>query len=56
VPGARGLVQIEVDGEAAARVSMGEFTWEDSPPEWKIAIRQLAAYLAADWEALGRTA
>jgi MinD-like ATPase involved in chromosome partitioning or flagellar assembly len=56
VPGARGLVQIEVDGEAAARVSMGEFTWEDSPPEWKVEIRQLAAFLAADWESLGRTA
>jgi len=56
VPGARALVQIEADGEAAARVSMGEFTWEDSPAEWKIAIRQLAAYLAADWESLGRTA
>jgi MinD-like ATPase involved in chromosome partitioning or flagellar assembly len=56
VPGARGVVQIEADGEAAARVSMGEFTWEDSPPEWKVAIRQLAAFLAADWESLGRTA
>ena len=56
VPGARAVVQIEADAEAAARVSMGDFTWEDSPIEWKIAIRQLAAFLAADWEALGRTA
>ena len=52
----RGLVQIEADGEAAARVSLGDFTWEDSPSEWRLAVRQLAAFLAADWEALGRTA
>ncbi|TMF85371.1 MAG: hypothetical protein E6I08_13890 [Chloroflexi bacterium] len=56
VPSARGLVQIEADGEAAARVSLGDFTWEDSPSEWRLAVRQLAAFLAADWEALGRTA
>ncbi|HEX6348517.1 MAG TPA: EsaB/YukD family protein [Candidatus Dormibacteraeota bacterium] len=56
VPSARALVQIEADGEAAARVSLGDFTWEDSPAEWRVAVRQLAAHLAADWEALGRTA
>jgi len=56
VSNARAVVKIEADGEAAERVGMGDFTWQDSPPEWRIAIRQLAAHLAADWEALGRTA
>ncbi|MEP7105196.1 MAG: EsaB/YukD family protein [Chloroflexota bacterium] len=56
VPGARGLVKIEADGEAAARLSVGEFSWETSPAEWQVAVRELAAHLAADWESLGRTA
>jgi MinD-like ATPase involved in chromosome partitioning or flagellar assembly len=56
VPGARALIKIEADGEAAARLAVGEFTWETSPAEWQVAVRELAAHLAADWEGLGRTA
>ncbi len=56
VPGAHGLIRIEADGEAAARLSVGDFSWETSPEVWQVAIRELAAHLAADWESLGRTA
>lgn len=56
VPGAGAVIKIGADGAAAARLSVGEFTWENSPIEWQVAVRELAAHLAADWESLGRTA
>ena len=40
------------DPEAAARVADGSFRWESAPEGWQLAIRELAAVLAADWQQL----
>ncbi len=53
---ARGVIRINQDAEAAARVSDGEFTWDTAPEAWQVALRELAAVLAVDWEDLGLTA
>ena len=53
---ARGLIRINQDVEAAARVADGEFSWDTAPEAWQVALRELAAVLAVDWEDLGLTA
>src|SRR5207302_272234 len=49
---ARGLIRINQDVEAAARVADGEFSWDTAPEAWQVALRELAAVLAVDWEDL----
>jgi MinD-like ATPase involved in chromosome partitioning or flagellar assembly len=53
VPEARGLLTVEDEATAAARVARGEFQWLDAPDSWKRSIRELAVGLAADWPELG---
>jgi MinD-like ATPase involved in chromosome partitioning or flagellar assembly len=53
VPDARGLLTIQEEPEAAARVARGEFQWRDAPDSWKRSIRQIAVGLVADWPELG---
>jgi len=53
VPEARGLLTIQEEPEAAARVARGEFQWRDAPESWKQSIRHVAVGLAADWPDLG---
>ena len=53
VPDARGLLTVEDEPKAAARVARGDFQWLDAPDSWKRSIRELAVGLAADWPDLG---
>ncbi len=53
VPEARGLLTVEDEPEAAARVARGDFGWRDAPDSWKESIREVAVGLAADWPELG---
>jgi MinD-like ATPase involved in chromosome partitioning or flagellar assembly len=53
VPAARGLLTVEDEPKAAARLARGEFEWLDAPESWKRSIRELAVGLAADWPELG---
>lgn len=55
VPDAAGLVTIGSDLDAASRVAGGDFTWEEAPPAWRRAVRELAVLLASDWSRLGLT-
>jgi MinD-like ATPase involved in chromosome partitioning or flagellar assembly len=56
VPDAQGLVTIDEDGRAAARVAAGDFRWDDAPVTWARQVRELAVVLQSDWAALGLTA
>jgi hypothetical protein len=31
----------------------GDYTWDDAPPQWRRAIRELAVSLQAGWPGLG---
>jgi MinD-like ATPase involved in chromosome partitioning or flagellar assembly len=53
VPEARGLLTVQEEPEAAARVARGEFQWRDAPDPWKHSVRQIAVGLATDWPELG---
>lgn len=53
VPHARGLVEIRSDLAAARQVAAGQFNWVDAPARWKVAVRELAVALLADWPQLG---
>jgi MinD-like ATPase involved in chromosome partitioning or flagellar assembly len=55
VPDARGLVTIDEDLRSATRVASGDYSWDDAPPQWRRAIRELAVTLQADWPSLGIT-
>lgn len=55
VPDAQGLVTIDEEPRAAARVAAGDFAWDDAPPVWARQVRELAVVLQADWPALGLT-
>ena len=50
---ARGLVEIRSELQAARQVASGRFNWVDAPRSWKVAARELAAALVADWAPLG---
>jgi MinD-like ATPase involved in chromosome partitioning or flagellar assembly len=56
VPDAHGLVTLDEDLRSATKVASGEYSWDDAPPQWRRAIRELAVSLQADWPALGITA
>jgi MinD-like ATPase involved in chromosome partitioning or flagellar assembly len=56
VPDAQGLVTVDEDGRAAARVAAGDFTWDDAPETWARQVRELAVVLQSDWPMLGLTA
>jgi MinD-like ATPase involved in chromosome partitioning or flagellar assembly len=53
VPDAAGLITLDEDRRAATRVATGDFTWDDAPPQWRRAIRELAISLQAGWPGLG---
>ena len=53
VPHARGLVEIRSDVAAARQVAAGQFNWVDAPARWKVAVRELAVALIAEWPQLG---
>ena len=53
VPDARGLLTVENEPQAAARVARGDFQWRDAPESWKRSISELAIALATDWPELG---
>jgi MinD-like ATPase involved in chromosome partitioning or flagellar assembly len=53
VPEARGLLTVEDEPRAAARLARGDFEWLDAPDSWKRSIRELAVGLTADWPELG---
>ena len=55
VPDAHGLVTLDEDLRSATRVASGDYSWDDAPPQWRRAIRELAVTLQADWPALGIT-
>jgi MinD-like ATPase involved in chromosome partitioning or flagellar assembly len=55
VPDAAGLVTLDEDLRAATRVATGDYTWDDAPPQWRRAIRELAVSLEAGWPGLGIT-
>jgi MinD-like ATPase involved in chromosome partitioning or flagellar assembly len=53
IPHARGLVEVRSDLNAARQVAAGRFNWVDAPRRWKVAVRELAAALVAEWPLLG---
>src|SRR5215472_5156106 len=53
VPHARGMITIRSDLPAARQVAAGRFNWLDAPPSWKVALRELAVALVAEWPPLG---
>lgn len=55
VPDAHGLVTLDEDLRSASRVASGDYSWDDAPPQWRRAIRELAVSLQAGWPALGIT-
>jgi MinD-like ATPase involved in chromosome partitioning or flagellar assembly len=55
VPDAHGLVTLDEDLRSATRVATGDYSWDDAPPQWRRAIRELAVTLQAGWPALGIT-
>jgi MinD-like ATPase involved in chromosome partitioning or flagellar assembly len=56
VSDAHGLVIVDEDPRAAARVAAGDFSWDDAPAPWRRSVRELALSLQADWPGLGITA
>ncbi len=55
VPDARSLLVVEADPPAASRLAAGDFEWDASPKSWRLALRELAAVMVADWGDLGLT-
>jgi MinD-like ATPase involved in chromosome partitioning or flagellar assembly len=55
VPDAHGLITLDEDLRAATKVASGDYSWDDAPPQWRRAIRELAVSLQADWPSLGIT-
>ena len=55
VPDAAGLITLDEDLRSATRVASGDYSWDDAPPQWRRAIRELAVSLQAGWPALGIT-
>lgn len=53
VPHARGMITIRSDLPAARQVAAGRFNWVDAPASWKVAVRELAVALVAEWPPLG---
>jgi MinD-like ATPase involved in chromosome partitioning or flagellar assembly len=56
VPDAQGLVCVDEDPSAAARVAAGDFSWDDAPGNWARQVRELAVVLQDDWARLGLAA
>ncbi|HEX4689262.1 MAG TPA: EsaB/YukD family protein [Solirubrobacteraceae bacterium] len=55
VPDAQGLVIVDEDQRAAARVAAGSFGWDDAPDNWARQLRELAVVMQSDWRDLGLT-
>lgn len=55
VPDAHGLVCIDEDQRAAARVAGGDYSWDDAPEGWARQVRELAVVLQSAWPGLGLT-
>jgi MinD-like ATPase involved in chromosome partitioning or flagellar assembly len=55
VPDAAGLVTLDEDQRPATRVAAGDYSWDDAPPQWRRAIRELAVSLQSGWPGLGIT-
>ena len=55
VPDAAGLITLDEDLRSATRVASGDYSWDDAPPQWRRAIRELAVSLQAGWSGLGLT-
>jgi MinD-like ATPase involved in chromosome partitioning or flagellar assembly len=55
VPDAQGLVIVDEDQRAAARVAAGSFGWDDAPESWARQLRELAVVMQSDWRDLGLT-
>jgi MinD-like ATPase involved in chromosome partitioning or flagellar assembly len=53
VPHARGMITIRSDLAAARQVAAGRFNWVDAPAAWRVAVRELAVALVAEWPAQG---
>jgi MinD-like ATPase involved in chromosome partitioning or flagellar assembly len=55
IPWARGLVTVSAERRAAASIGTGDFSWDHAPRGWGLALRELGALLAGDWDRLGLT-
>jgi MinD-like ATPase involved in chromosome partitioning or flagellar assembly len=55
VSDAHGLITLDEDLRSATKLASGDYSWDDAPPQWRRAIRELAVSLQADWPALGIT-
>jgi MinD-like ATPase involved in chromosome partitioning or flagellar assembly len=53
VPDAQGLVCVDEDRRAAARVAAGDYERNDAPANWARQVRELAVVLQSDWPRLG---
>lgn len=52
---AQGLITMTDEPAAAASIATANFSWDRAPRSWRIAARELASVIAADWERLGLT-
>ena len=55
VPRAHGVLSVPLETRAASRLAAGDFHWRTAPKGWRLAVREIAAMLAAGWCELGLT-
>ena len=53
LPEVANLVVVPAEPKAASTLGIGAFSWDGVPASWQRAVRELAAVLIADWQALG---
>jgi hypothetical protein len=53
IPDAAGLLTVDADENAAARVAAGDFEWRDAPASWAKSVSELGVVLTSDWVRLG---
>ena len=56
VPRAHGVLSVPLETRAASHLAAGDFNWRSAPKGWRLAVREIAAMLAAGWCELGLTA
>lgn len=55
VPRAHGVLSVPLETRAASRLAAGDFHWRTAPKGWRLAVREIAAVVAAGWCDLGLT-
>ncbi|HEX6539163.1 MAG TPA: EsaB/YukD family protein [Candidatus Dormibacteraeota bacterium] len=53
VPAASGVIVVPWNTDAASRVGVGDFEWDEAPHTWRVAVRELVAVLFGTWRDAG---